>query len=194
MDIISEDELTYISEAPYKLCTFSRVLKEKGIEDAVQSVKNVNNYNNKTIYSLDIYGQVDPAYEDQFMKLSESFPSYIKYMGTVPFDHTTVVIKDYFAMLFPTYYEGEGFAGCLIDAFSSGVPVIASDWKYNGEFVDNQVGYLFKAQDVAALTELLDQIKDNVDETNMKKVACLKRAYQYTSEAVIGIIIDRISG
>jgi glycosyltransferase involved in cell wall biosynthesis len=47
----------------------------------------------------------------------------------------TKVLRDYFALLFPIYYIGEGFAGTAIDAFSAGVPVIASDWKYNSEVI-----------------------------------------------------------
>jgi glycosyltransferase involved in cell wall biosynthesis len=38
-------------------------------------------------------------------------------------------------MLFPTYWQGEGFPGAIIDAFVSGVPVIASDWNMNREII-----------------------------------------------------------
>lgn len=44
---------------PLPLCTFSRVMKEKGIEDAVNAVKSVNKYFGRVVYTLDIYGQVD---------------------------------------------------------------------------------------------------------------------------------------
>ena len=39
---LTPDELVYPDGEPYKLCTFSRVMKEKGIEDAVNAVKAVN--------------------------------------------------------------------------------------------------------------------------------------------------------
>ena len=42
LKILSEDELSYQNSEPYKLCTFSRVVKEKGIEDAVRAVEKIN--------------------------------------------------------------------------------------------------------------------------------------------------------
>jgi len=192
LHILTKDELIYNLNPPYKLCTFSRVSKEKGIEDAINAVTTVNSSCSQPIYTLDIYGQIDKEYEDIFKKLKNNFPDYIKYQGTVSFDNTTVVIKNYFIMLFPTYYEGEGFAGSLIDAYSSGVPVIASDWKYNSEFVDNNVGYLFKAKDVNALSGLLNELKKNIVEVNMKKQACLKRSHLYTTEEVLKSLINKL--
>ena len=40
---LDERELVYSYKEPYKLCTFSRVMKEKGIEDAINVVKTINN-------------------------------------------------------------------------------------------------------------------------------------------------------
>lgn len=42
LKILKPEELVYPTGEPYKLCTFSRVMKEKGIEDAVNAVKEVN--------------------------------------------------------------------------------------------------------------------------------------------------------
>jgi glycosyltransferase involved in cell wall biosynthesis len=58
--------------------------------------------------------------------MQKRFPEYVVYGGVVPFNKSVEVLKDYFAVLFPTYYEGEGFAGTIIDAHSAGVPIIAS--------------------------------------------------------------------
>ena len=55
-------------EKPYRLCTFSRVIKEKVIEDIVQVIEEINSKNEKNIYSLDIYGPIDSHYEDQFCR------------------------------------------------------------------------------------------------------------------------------
>ena len=73
---------------------------------------------------------MDSVQTEWFNELKSTFPSYIKYGGLVPFDKSVEVLKNYFALLFPTYYEGEGFAGTLLDAMAAGVPVVASDWRY----------------------------------------------------------------
>lgn len=46
-------------------------------------------------------------------------------------------LKKYDALIFPSHYEGEGCPGILVEALSASLPIIASDWKCNNEFVTN---------------------------------------------------------
>lgn len=179
--------------SPLKLCTFSRVLKEKGIENAIDAVTCINEQNKREIFSLDIYGQIDDAYKEEFMMKQKNFPEYINYGGVIPFDRSSEVLKDYYALIFPTYYEGEGFAGTLIDAMAAGVPVIASDWKYNTEIVnENITGILFPAQDTKILIDKLMQIyTENMWWNHMKKES-LKQAFKYLPQNTIQIFIDNL--
>lgn len=192
LTVLSENELVYPQEVPYKLCTFSRVMKEKGIETAVRIVKKVNDQLGYTAYSLDIYGQVDSGQIEWFERLQLEFPAYMHYCGCVDSDKSVDVLKDYFALLFPTYYEGEGFAGTLIDAYSAGVPVIASDWRYNAELVDESVGYIYKTGDDAAFAELLKALVVNPTMILEKKRSCLYMAEKYKTDNAIKVLIDRI--
>ena len=43
---------------PYRFCMFSRVMKEKGVEDAVKAVEQINTQNRKKICELDIFGRI----------------------------------------------------------------------------------------------------------------------------------------
>lgn len=194
LTVLSENELVYPQGVPYKLCTFSRVMKEKGIEDAVQTVTEVNQSLGRTVFSLDIYGQVDENQTDWFEELRKIFPDYIRYGGLIPFDRSVETLKEYFALLFPTYYEGEGFAGTLIDAYSAGVPVIASDWKYNTELVNENVGYVYKTQDNVALAELLNAVATDPTMILKKKKSCLYEAEKYKTEKAVSVLLDRIEG
>ena len=194
LTVLSENELIYPQGVPYKLCTFSRVMREKGIEDAVQTVTEVNQSLGRTVFSLDIYGQVDENQTDWFEELRKIFPDYIRYGGLIPFDRSVETLKEYFALLFPTYYEGEGFAGTLIDAYSAGVPVIASDWKYNTELVNENVGYVYKTQDNVALAELLNAVATDPTMILQKKKSCLYEAEKYKTEKAVSVLLDRIEG
>lgn len=190
---LSENELVYQSSAPYKLCTFSRVMKEKGIEDAVCAVNRVNKKYNHTIFSLDIYGQIDNEQVKWFDELSDNFNNNIKYCGIVPFDKTTMILKNYYALLFPTFYEGEGLAGTLIDAKAAGIPIIASDWKYNTEVVlDGINGYIYPTGDVGELEKKLIYIYENMDEWNEKKIYSLLDAKKYDVTQAVDIIVSRL--
>lgn len=185
LTVLSENELVYPSGAPYKLCTFSRVMREKGIEDAVNAVVAVNTDLGFHAFSLDIYGQVDGEQIEWFESLQKNIPSYIRYGGVVPFDKSVDVLKDYFALLFPTYYEGEGFAGTLIDAYSAGVPVIASDWKYNAELVNENVGFLYPTGDHRAFVDILKRIAINPTLLLCKKQLCLIETEKYKIDDII---------
>ena len=192
LNILKENELVYPDGEPYKLCTFSRVMKQKGIEDAVNAVKAVNEHFGRTVYALDIYGQIDADQTDWFESLKESFPDYVTYGGLVSFDKSTDVLKKYFALLFPTYYEGEGFAGTLIDAFAAGVPVIASDWKYNPEIVaDGQLGYVYSLKNDNGLEIVLKQVLDDIEAFCSMKKECLRTAERYLPENVLECMLCR---
>ena len=194
LTVLSENELVYPQEVPYKLCTFSRVMREKGIEDAVRTVTKVNQSFGRTFFSLDIYGQVDENQTEWFDTLQKNFPDYIRYGGLIPFDKSVETLKEYFALLFPTYYEGEGFAGTLIDAYSAGVPVIASDWKYNTELVNENVGYVYKTRDNVALAKLLSAVATDPTMILKKKKPCLQEAEKYKIEKAVSVLLDRIEG
>lgn len=167
-------------------------MKEKGIEDAVNAVICVNKKLGYTVFSLDIFGQIDKNQTDWFEQLKKSFPDYISYGGLVPFDKSVETLKEYFALLFPTYYDGEGFAGTLLDAFSAGVPVIASDWKYNAEIVNEDVGYVYKAGDNAAFAKLLETVAVNPTMLLRKKKPCLHEAGKYKIDKAIKVLIEQI--
>ena len=194
LTVISEDELVYPKCAPYKLCTFSRVMREKGIEDAVNAVMQVNEALGYQAFSLDIYGQVDAAQTEWFDALQKKFPSYIRYGGLVSFDKSVEVLKDYFALLFPTYYEGEGFAGTLIDAYSAGVPVIASDWKYNPELVNENVGFVYPTRDQEAFVGILKKIAPDPALILSKKSLCLKEAQKYSIVNSTKVLFEQMKG
>ena len=194
LTVLAEEDLVFPDKEPLRLCTFSRVMREKGIEDAVRAVTEANKSLGRTAFSLDIYGQVDENQTEWFEKLQKTFPDFVRYGGAIPFDRSVETLKNYFALLFPTYYEGEGFAGTLIDAFSAGVPVMASDWKYNTELVNEKVGYIFKTRDTDALCERLKAAAK--DPTNMLETRkhCLREAEKYTVAETVKILKKQIQG
>jgi len=194
LKVLTENELVYPTGTPYKLCTFSRVMKEKGIEDAANAVMTVNTELGYEAFSLDIYGQVDAEQTQWFDDLVKAFPHYIRYGGLVPFDKSVDVLKDYFALLFPTYYEGEGFAGTLIDAYSAGVPVVASDWRYNAELVNENVGYVYTTHNQTEFVDVLKSIATNPASLLNKKQCCTREAEKYRIDEAVQVLIEKIEG
>ncbi|MFQ9726147.1 MAG: glycosyltransferase [Clostridium perfringens] len=189
LDILSADKLIYSENYPFKLCTFSRVMKEKGIEDAINAVTYINKRFNMEIFSLDIYGQIEEEQQQWFESIMKGANKSIKYKGLVSYNESTNVLKKYYALLFPTFYQGEGFAGTLIDAMAAGVPVIASDWKYNSEIIiKGKNGILIENDLISSLM----YIKENVNEWNELKINCLEIAKKYVPEVALEILVKKM--
>ena len=104
-------------------CIFSRITPTKGIEDAIKAVSLANEKAGSTIATLDLYGNVETCDCSWFDNVKASMPETVAYRGKVAFDKSVSTLKDYTALLFPTYYPGEGLAGTVIDAFAAGLPM-----------------------------------------------------------------------
>lgn len=187
---VKENELVYQYEEPYILCTFSRVMKEKGIEDAIIAVKKINEIYRRTVYKLDIFGQIDSNQVEWFESIQKQFPDYICYKGVVEYDNSVDTLKKYYALLFPTYYDGEGFAGTLLDAMAAGVPVVASDWKYNSEIVNENNGVLFSTHDINDFIHKIEYLS-SLDLKSLK-FRCLQEYDFYKPSNVIKKIKDNL--
>ena len=191
LDILTESQLVYPETEPYKLCTFSRVIKQKGIEDAINAVIYANEYFGRTVYTLDIYGQVDNAEKEWFENLQKTFPDYIKYGGLVSFDKSVEVLKNYFALLFPTRFYTEGVPGTILDAFASGLPIISVKWFNYSDILDDSVCIGYDFDDIDKLKEIL--LDENLkDKLNSFKKNCLKKASEYKPSMVVKEFIERI--
>lgn len=196
--ILAENELPAAAARPYPLCTFSRVMREKGTGEAVEAVLSINAEHGPT-FTLDIYGQIEPSQSEWFEALQAKTGDSVRYMGTVGFDKSTDVLKNYTALLFPTYYDGEGFAGTLIDAMAAGVPVIASDWRYNSEIVvPNKTGIICKAPEDEAhinagvLKESLLCLAEAPEAWNAMRPLCLRQAKRYVPSEALKPLFDAL--
>lgn len=190
---LKEDELTINTETPHRLCIFSRIMREKGIDEAVSAVIAANEYYKKTVFTLDIYGQVDDRQENWFEELSATFPPEIRYCGVVPFDESVETIRPYFALLFPTKFFTEGIPGTIIDAYAAGVPVISSEWENFSDIVDHGItgiGYSF--EEPQQLEDILIGVaRDPMMIQDMKK-NCLIKAQDYLPNNVLGAFWDKL--
>lgn len=190
---LSPEELVYNSSEPYRLCTFSRIMKEKGIEEAVAAVRYANKKLGRTAFILDIFGKVEPGYQEHFNKLCDEFESYINYRGFVKTEKSTDELKTCFALLFPTYYDGEGFAGTVIDAFAAGVPVIATDWHYNADIIRHLTdGIIYSLDEENLLGKILTEAASNPQSINNLKLNCLDRAAHFNVDEASKILLNEL--
>ena len=182
-----------MQKKPYKLCTFSRVMEEKGIADAVEAVKAANEALGETAYTLDIYGPIDREQEAWFAQLKEKFPDFVVYQGSVPYGESVGVLKNYFCLLFPTRYFTEGVPGTIIDGYAAGIPVIASKWESIADVLDEGItGYGYEFEKVEDLTALLVKFAGDPEMITGLKPNCIQKAKTYMPESVLPIMVEKI--
>mgnify|MGYP002621239669 CR=1 FL=1 len=187
--ILDAEDCVHAETPPYPLCTFSRVMKEKGIEDAILAVRKCNEMLGRTTFRLDIYGLIQKGQEEWFEQLMSQQPDEIHYCGIVPFNQSSEVLGRYFALLFPTHFWTEGFPGTLIDAMAAGTPPIASDCPSNKELItDGVTGMLYEFGDTGQLTARLIQCAKHPELINDMRPACLKKAGEYLPENIIKVL------
>lgn len=170
-------EKLFPNDNAIKFCTFGRVCKEKGIKNAIETIALVRKKTGKDIY-LDIYGKTfkKDNFEEEFYELLNRYKDFVTYKGPLP-DNSFDILSSYHYMLFATYFYGEGFPACVLESYLFATPVIASNWRYNSEFVSDNTGYLFELNDNSfekTLIKAIDDIKLNYE----KK----KKAYEYAKQ------------
>ena len=180
---------------PLKLVFYSRVIREKGVQEAMTAVTHLNYAEaSGPVAVLDIYGPTPDCYRTDFERLLSQSPD-VHYRGLLSPDNVHGVLQSYDLMLFPTYYEGEGFPGAIVDAFIAGVPVVASDWKYNREIIDEgKTGVICVPRSVNDLVGKLRHFVTSPNQIMAMRQYCIQKAKNYHVENAVQHLLRDMSG
>jgi glycosyltransferase involved in cell wall biosynthesis len=152
-----------------KFIFLGRVVEEKGIEVILESVPFLN-----TGISIDIFGSFDGNYTAE--KINKKGKGIVNYKGVLKFEQVLCTLMDYDALILPTFYPGEGYPGVILEAYSRGIPVVATRWRAIPEIVDNTSGILIPVQDSDALAQAMnDLFTDNALYKRLRRGAQTKR-------------------
>lgn len=180
---------THKQDEPYRFVFLSRVHPSKGIREIAEASELLNKYGYKNKYFVDFYGTIDSTYSSSFDSLLKSNSS-LRYKGYLDLTSSQGYksLSKYDVMLFPTYWNGEGFPGVVLDANIAGLPVIASNWNLNTEVIKNgKTGIIIPPMDSNSLFKTMkDVIIGNINLSNMKK-HCIEHVQQYDSQKVLSI-------
>ncbi|MDM1415683.1 glycosyltransferase family 4 protein [Myroides odoratimimus] len=176
------------TEGTLRVVFMARVMPEKGI-DVLFSVFNgiKERVSDKEIY-LDIYGQISENYNDNFYtKLCNN--RFISYKGVLEPKFIYENITNYDVLILPTFYEGEGFPGTIVDAYIAGLPVITTKWKQIPEFVDEGLtGFLVEPHSVNEIIDLLLKLKDNRVLLEEMKINAYLKSKEFSYEKALTLV------
>ncbi len=132
-----------------KLIFIGHVKKTKGIKEILEAVQILDQS-----YKVDIYGKVVDIDINQF-----NVSGIVQYKGMLEQEQVLETLSKYDVLIFPTFHEGEGYPGVIIESFSVGLPVITTDWNALSELVINNFnGYLIPIKDTKALVQAIKMI------------------------------------
>lgn len=107
-------------------------------------------------YSLEIYG---PVVDEELRYITELE----LYKGVLLFDQVYKVLKNHDILLLPTFHEGEGYPGIILEAYTMSVPVITTHWKSIPEIVqEGKSGLMIPANSTIALKESILSITNEL--------------------------------
>ena len=174
-------------EGKIKFVFLSRLTELKGIFHILESVKTLNTKGFKDAFLVDFYGSFDDDIKDRFMAEIETVPN-ANYKGFLDLrkDANYDILASYDAMLFPTMHPTEGFPGVIADAAIAGVPVIAANWNYAKELVEDcGCGYVFPVGDNQALTDWMRYAINNREKLHEMRRNCVARSQIYRTKNVL---------
>jgi len=147
-----------------------RVRKEKGMQEIIKAAASLAG---RCI--VDVFGPCEDVYDDVLLNRCP----YIRYKGVIAHSDVLSILSSYNALLLPTYWPGEGYPGVIIEAFMAGLPVIATQWKFIGEMVDETCGALVAPHDAVGLARAMDQLSSDEELTQRLHSGALVKAKEF---------------
>lgn len=113
----------------------------------------------------------------------------VKYRGLLCPENVVRTLKSYDVLLLPTFYEGEGYPGVILEAYAAGIPVIASRWRSIPEIVDESSGVLIEPKNTQMLLAAMRKLmSDSRLYRSLKRGVLKKRQYFSVNRRVSAFI------
>jgi glycosyltransferase involved in cell wall biosynthesis len=145
--------------------------------------------------ACDFWGPILPRDRERFEERIADVDN-ATYRGEAEPERVQELLSGYAALLLPTFHEGEGLPGVVLEAFAAARPVIATRWKEIPELVqDGENGLLIEPHSPRELALAMDAMLSSCERWERLGARALACARAYSEEAVLeGILVRAILG
>ncbi len=148
------------------------VKPSKGIFELLQAAEKMP----ETVV-VDIYGPLSDGLTEEIFHGKKAH-----YCGVLQPGQVGTVMARYDVLVLPTYFEGEGYPGVILEAYAAGIPVIATRWRSIPEIVDTQCGILVDPKDVTQLAEAMNALASSTSIMERLRAGVYHKAKAFSSE------------
>lgn len=174
-----------------RLVYVGHIRKHKGVFDLLDSLK-ILNANHPLTVTCDFFG---PIYDEDvdFFTQEVAKTNGAEYAGLLEPNRVIPSIASYDAFVFPTYYQGEGHPGVLIEAMMAGLPVITTNFKSISDLIEHGVnGLLVSPKDPQGLADTIDDLRNNNELFTTLKEQAMQSGRKYKSTELIPLLLKAI--
>jgi glycosyltransferase involved in cell wall biosynthesis len=143
----------------------------KGVPEIIQAGESLDER-----LVVDVYGPLG------FGIRESAFSGRVRYRGVVDRDDVPAILSTYHALVLPSYYEGEGYPGVVIEAFAAGIPVVCTRWRALPELVDESCGILVAPRDAEELRDAMNALGRDSELYARLKAGVRRRREEFSDE------------
>lgn len=171
------------AHSPLRLVYLSTVRRDKGIFVLLDCLARL--HATGSTLQCDIYGELWPADEQEFRDRVEDLPN-ASYRGYVDPVQVATTMSQYDVLVLPTYYQGEGHPGVLVEAMMVGLPVVTTDFRSIPEVVQDGVqGLLVQPDDVESLLDALKQLEQDPSQVVLMGEQAVRSSERFDADHVL---------
>lgn len=143
-----------------KLAFFGIIKEEKGVFILLDSLQQIQDTVQCQVH-CDLYGLIPPGLETRFQEALVNVKN-TSYKGELEWTQVIPTLSTYDVLVHPTFYQGEGQPGVLIEAMVAGVPVITTNFRSIPELITDGVnGLLVPPNDAGALATAIENLSSD---------------------------------
>lgn len=170
-----------------KCVFFGQVKREKGVFDIIEALGGCERF------SCDFYG---PLVERDRISFLDSISRHLNlaYRGIAKPEEVISLAAAYDVLLLPTYHPSEGYPAVILESYSAGVPVVATEWRSIPEIVlDGCTGLLVPIRSPQSIREALEKLKADEVLFNAMRRNAADFVYRFSEEQVVGrMLVPRV--
>jgi glycosyltransferase involved in cell wall biosynthesis len=188
---INTDEFSYLDypedDGIVRFLFIGRIMKDKGIEELIKAAKRIKDLNKNV--QFDAIGFCEDEYKNKIEILNDK--NIITFHGEK--DNIQDYLKKCNAVIHPTYHEG--MSNVLLEALSTGRPVLASNIPGCKEIFDEGIsGFGFQPKNIESIIQVIDKFVklSNEDRNIMGKAGRKKVESEFQRTIVVDAYLQEV--